>query len=562
LIIESQRMTQARSPVRIGCGLRVDIETPRHVEQSSVPSGRACRSSPPAKDEFMAEPQQSSEGELLRLAVELSPSGMVAVDSTGAILLVNREVERMFGYSREELLGRSVDMLVPMRLGAEHPTYRAHFFGRPESRPMGMGRDLYGVRKDGREVPVEIGLNPVPTPNGVVVLASVVDITARRKLDEQLRQSQKMEAIGTLAGGIAHDFNNILLGIIGHTELAMGTGGSPSQQRADLEQVLKSAERGRQLVQRILLFSRQRGTAQGPVNLERTVRDALQLLRPSLPTTIEIKEWLDPNTPEVLSDETQVHQILMNLATNAAHAMPEGGTLEVRLEAFTVNAAFTAAHPEARPGLHARLSVADTGSGMPREIASRVFEPFFTTKAPGVGTGLGLSVVHGLVQEHRGVIEIQSEVGKGTRIDIYLPASSTIADATPKSGDEPPARRKHILLVEDEEALALMLKRQVTALGYQVTVHTSSVAALEDFTKRPDAFQLLLTDNTMPRMTGLTLAQHILDARPDLPVLLVSGLAETANPQTLYDRGIRKLLAKPHTGRELAEAIRELIGPA
>src|SRR5690349_4483851 len=231
----------------------------------------------------------------------------------------------MFGYSRDELLGKSVDMLVPLRLGGEHPTYRAQFFRRPESRPMGMGRDLYGVRKDGREVPVEIGLNPVPTPNGVVVLASVVDITARRKLDEQLRQSQKMEAIGTLAGGIAHDFNNILLGIIGHTELALGTGANPSQLRADLEQVLKAAERGRQLVQRILLFSRQRGTAQAPIRLERTVRDALQLLRPSLPTTIEIKEWLDPNTPEVLSDETQVHQILMNLATNAAHAMPEGG---------------------------------------------------------------------------------------------------------------------------------------------------------------------------------------------------------------------------------------------
>jgi len=510
----------------------------------------------------MADSQQSSEGELLRLAVELSPSGMVAVDSAGVIVLVNREVERMFGYSREELLGRSVDMLVPMRLGAEHPTYRTHFFRHPESRPMGMGRDLHGVRKDGREVPVEIGLNPVPTPNGTVVLASVVDITARRKLDEQLRQSQKMEAIGTLAGGIAHDFNNILLGIIGHTELALATGGNPSQLRADLEQVLKAADRGRQLVQRILLFSRHRGTAQAPVRLERTVRDALQLLRPSLPTTIEIREWMDPNTPEVLSDETQVHQILMNLATNAAHAMPEGGTLEVRLEPFTVTAAFAAAHPEAKAGLHARLSVADTGTGMPSEIAGRVFEPFFTTKAPGVGSGLGLSVVHGLVQEHRGVIEIQSEVGAGTRIDIYLPAAITIADASPKSGDDAGTGRKHILLVEDEEALALMLKRQVTALGYQVTVHTSSVTALEDFTNRPDAFQLLITDNTMPRMTGLTLAQHILDARPDLPVLLVSGLAETASPQTLYDRGIRRLLAKPHTGRELADAIRELIGPA
>ena len=493
-------------------------------------------------------------------AVESSPSGMVMTDEGGTILLVNREVERLFGYARDELIGKPVEMLVPERYRAVHPVHRARFYTDPRSRPMGIGRELFGLRKSGGEVPIEIGLNPIHTDEGTYVLSSIVDITERRRDEEQRRQSQKLEAIGTLAGGIAHDFNNILLSIIGHTELAQRPAVNV-QQKADLDQVLKAAERGRQLVQRILTFSRQGEVKRSPLRLERPVRELLQLLRASLPTTIEMRQILDPDTPEVLSDDTQIHQVLMNLATNAAHAMPEGGVLEVRLGRFQANEAFAAVHPDLGPGPYARLSVRDTGTGMPPEVAERVFEPFFTTKPTGMGTGLGLSVIHGIVQSHGGAIEIQTGPNQGTRVDVYLPAHEA-GSVNPAGEEQAPdaTHRRHVLVVEDEEDLVLMLKRQLHGLGYRVTAHASSIEALEDFLARPGDFDLLITDNTMPRMTGLNLAAEVHRARPALPILLISGLADTANQAELQAKGITKLLAKPHTGKQLGEAISELLG--
>ena len=491
-------------------------------------------------------------------AVESSPSGMVMTDEAGTILLVNHEVERLFGHSRNELIGRPVEMLVPARLRPIHPRHRAQFYTDPGSRPMGMGRELYGLRKDGTEIPIEIGLNPIRTDEGMCVLSSIVDVTERRRVEEQLRQSQKLEAIGTLAGGIAHDFNNILLSIIGHTELAQRPAVNELQ-RADLDQVLKAAERGRRLVQRILAFSRPGEIRRTSMAIERPVHEALQLLRASLPTTIEMREILDPEAPIVQSDETQIHQMLMNLATNAAHAMPEGGVLEVRLGPFQVSDAFASSHPSLSPGLYARLSVKDTGHGMPPEVAERAFEPFFTTKPTGTGTGLGLSVIHGIVQSHGGAIEIQSRPNEGTRVDIYLPAH--VASPLDRDNHEKKldSDRPHILVVEDEEDLILMLRRQLHSLGYRVTTHTSSVEALEDFRARPADFHLLITDNTMPRLTGLALAQEIRSLRSDLPILLISGLAETSDPDELKRKGITRLLSKPHTSRQLGEVIEELL---
>jgi len=493
-------------------------------------------------------------------AVESAPSGMVMTDRSGSILLVNKEVERLFGYSREELIGKPVEMLVPERFRRNHPDHRGGFYTDPKSRTMGSGRDLFGLAKDGSEIPVEIGLNPIHMDDGVYVLSSIVDITARKRSEEVLRQSQKMEAIGTLAGGIAHDFNNILLGIMGHTELAQNPTSPLEQRSADLDQVLKAAERGRALVQRILTFSRQREVKRVPTKLERPIRDALQLLRASLPTTIEMREHLDPSTPEVLSDETQIHQIVMNLATNSSHAMPDGGLLEIRLGPARI-------HGDeipplgAPPGLYARLTITDTGEGMKPETMERVFEPFFTTKAPGKGTGLGLSVIHGIVQNHRGEIRIQSEPGKGTRIDVYFPAADTSESNRGREGDEMSDLKPHILLVEDEENLAMMLMRQVQSYGYRTTVHTSSVEALEDFKSRPDEFAMMISDNTMPKMTGLALTEEIHRIRPDLPVLLVSGIGSTMDPVALATKGVRHVLPKPYSSKDLAETIAKLLEP-
>ena len=493
---------------------------------------------------------------LYRLAVDLTPVGILAVDAEGRILLVNREVERLFGYARAELIGNSIEMLIPARFRAGHPAFRARYASHPSARPMGAGRDLYGLRRDGEEVPVEIGLNPVTTEEGTVVLASIVDITSRRAIEAQLRQSQKMEAIGTLAGGIAHDFNNLLLGIVGYTELAQ-TETSDAVRDGQLRQVLQAADRGQQLVHRILTFSRQRQRARTPIRLDGVTREVIQLLRASLPATIEIQARLDPATPSVSADEGQIHQAIMNLATNSARAMPHGGTIELELAA-SPSPPGAGADPGGvdPPRRFARLSVIDTGHGIAEGDLVRVFEPFFTTRPHGEGTGLGLSVVHGIVEDHGGKIEITSRVGEGTRVDIYLPESEPADAQEPGGGGE---RKRHILLVEDEESLARMLCTHLERMGYQVTVHTSSVTALEDFRGRPGAFDLLVTDNSMPKMTGLELVRHLLAARPDLPVLLTSGLAETANPLELEKQGIRRVLGKPYRSSELAEAVRSLL---
>ncbi|HEV2106368.1 MAG TPA: PAS domain S-box protein, partial [Candidatus Eisenbacteria bacterium] len=479
------------------------------------------------------------EGEdLLRLAVDLSPAGILAVDPSGRILLVNREIERQFGWSRDDLIGQPIEALLPMGARHSHVGLRGNFFANPTTRAMGAGRDLHGLRRDGTEFPVEIGLNPVRTASGMVTLASVVDITARQEAerltrlhDEHQRQSQKLEALGTLAGGIAHDFNNLLLAVMGHTELALQDEGLQAPVKDDLAQVMRAAERGRQLVQRILAFSRPREGQRQPTDLNRIVRETSELLRASLPSTIDMHVALDPKTPTVLADEAQIQQVVMNLATNSAHAMEKGGTLTLELAPFAVDERFAAMHPGLSPGECARLVVADNGTGMTRDVAERAFEPFFTTKPTGVGTGLGLPMVHGIVREHAGSLDMHTAPGEGTRFDIYMPAvRDAAAEPAPARAQRAHARNVRILYVEDEEALGRMEKRLLERLGYEVTLYHSSLEALEDFRGRADAFDLLITDNTMPRMTGLALTQEILKLRPRLPVLLVSGIAERLEP--------------------------------
>jgi PAS domain S-box-containing protein len=492
-------------------------------------------------------------------AVESSPSGMLMTDAQGRILLVNQEVERLFGYQRGELIGQSVDMLVPKRLRSIHPKKREGFFRDPRTRPMGVGRDLYGVRKDGTEILIEIGLNPIRTEEGDCVLCSVVDITSRRETEDRLRQTQKMEAIGTLAGGIAHDFNNILLGITGYTELVRAGDNLLPQQRQDLEQILLAAERGRQLVQRILTFSKQRDIVRMPIDPKVTVHEILQLLRASLPRNIEIDEQISDRTPMLLSDETQLQQIVMNLATNGAQAMPNGGALVVKLDSCAIDQSSELAQ-HVRPGHYIRLQVEDSGAGMSEEVRLRALEPFFTTNSTGRGTGLGLAVVHGVVEAHHGMLDLRSQPGEGTCVSVYLPALQASIDdeaqLLPTSIDQ-----KRVLLVDDEVSIAAMLKRQITALGYQVVMHTSSISALEAFQREPMAYDLLVTDNSMPKMTGMELAQRVLHARPALPVLLISGLADVADRGELHAAGITSVLAKPHTMDQLRETIHRILDP-
>jgi PAS domain S-box-containing protein len=501
-----------------------------------------------------------------RAAVESSPNGMVMVDTSGRIVLVNREVERMFGYDRAELLGQSIEMLVPERFRGNHPMFRAGFFGNPQTRAMGAGRDLFGVRKDGTELPVEIGLNPIETEEGLFVLSSIVDISARKQseeqreqLEQQLRQAQKMEAVGTLAGGIAHDFNNILGAIIGFGEF-LRTEVHGDQSQADLRELLKAAERGKDLVERILSFSRRQDRILRPLDLGQAATEAARLLRATLPVTVEIKVNVHPETPRVMADATSVHQILMNLGTNAAHAMPSGGRLEISSEPFYVRDSMARGRPDLREGLYALLTARDSGQGMDHLIRERVFEPFFTTKPLGAGTGLGLAVVHGIMKDHGGAVDLESEPGQGTSVRCMFPAltSETSESAAIPQGT-PQGQGQRVLVIEDEETLAQVGKRRLETLGYQVTVATDSVQALQMFRERPREFDVIITDYSMPRMVGLDLSRALLQIRPDIPILMITGFVEELPPEVVRAAGIRRMLKKPVTAHELGVAVHEVL---
>ena len=507
------------------------------------------------------EPSRATE-QRLRVAIDSSPSGLLMTDARGGIVLVNREIERLFGYPREELLGKSVEVLVPERFRQGHAGFRGGFMGDPKVRAMGAGRDLYGLRKDGSEVPLEIGLTPVVTDEGMFVLASIVDITARRRaederrrLEEDLRQAQKLEAVGTLAGGIAHDFNNILFGIVGYAEL-IGKAQSPGDVKEDLAELLKAAQRGRELVERIMVFSRRQPSERRPLEIGASIAEAAKLLRATLPASIEVRVTVHAEAPRVLGDATSIHQVLMNLGTNAAHAMPRGGLLDILVEPRYVRDSVVRAHPGLHEGPYAVLVVRDTGSGMDAATRSRAFEPFFTTKPKGSGTGLGLSMVHTIVEAHEGVIDLVSEPDRGTSVTCFFPAlPASVAEERREAEAAPRGRGERVLLVDDEPSLARMNKRRLEAVGYAVTADSDPERALATFRSRPDDFDVVVTDYLMPRLGGLDLAREVHNLRPEVPIVLLTGYMEELPEETIRSAGIRRLVSKPATIVELGMAL-------
>ena len=387
--------------------------------------------------------------------------------------------------------------------------------------------------------------------------------TRQSKLEAQLRQAQKMEAIGTLAGGIAHDFNNILGAIIGYSELATLDLSETDPAQTYVAEVIRAGNRAKDLVRQILTFSRQEEHERKPIHLQSVLDEALTLLRATLPSTIEIRQRIDPQAPPILGDATQIHQVMMNLGTNAWHAMNErGGILEVSAGALDVDVEFARTHADLHPGRYLRLMISDTGCGMERAILDRVFDPFFTTKPPGAGTGLGLAVVHGVVKRHEGTISVYSEPGEGTTFNLYFPVHE-IQKQTAVVGSNaiPRGNGERILFVDDEAPLATLGKSLLERLGYHVTAHTSSIEALNTFTAQSDQFDLVITDQTMPGLSGADLARLLLKIRPELPVILATGYSTTINPEKAKAIGIRELLLKPNTTQSLSAAIRRAIGP-
>ena len=382
----------------------------------------------------------------------------------------------------------------------------------------------------------------------------------RANLEEKLRQAQKMEAIGTLAGGIAHDFNNILAGILGFAELGVEEAADPRFSELHFKEILKAVQRARDLVRQILAFSRHREQDRKAIHLDETVQEALRLLRATIPATIEIVTDLKPGTPSVLADSSQVHQIVTNLVTNGWHAIGDNtaGKITVELTEFQVDEDFSLTHPDLRPARYLRLSISDTGHGIPSETLARIFEPFFTTKAPGSGTGLGLSVVHGLMKSFDGAITVYSEPGRGTTFHLYFPALEFGAtDAQSEERTEPRGRGERILFVDDEPVLAMLGERFLTRLGYTPVVQTDPRAALAHFNDYP--CDIVVTDLTMPHLSGIEFARGIWEMNPNARVVLTTGYSATLDPQRAQQLGFRELLLKPYTVHGLGEAVQRAL---
>ena len=481
----------------------------------------------------------------------------------------NAAAERIFGWSAAEAIGRhAFDLIVPPearsaieRVAADVLTGagRGHFVGQ-------------GVRKDGRPVVCEWFNAPLRDASRQIIgyLSMAHDVTERHhaeqeraRLESELRQAQRIQSLGTLAGGIAHDFNNALTAILGNAEVAARLLPPDHRAQRSLGHIQQSGERAHDLVRRILTFSRREQPQRTLVKLPVVVGEALKLLRSTLPAMVEIRTRFAPDVPDVLADPTQIYQVVMNLGTNAAHAMgSRGGTLDVQLAAVNVATDARGLPPGLHARMHALLAVTDTGSGMDAATLERIFEPFFTTKPVGEGTGLGLSVVHGIVKSHEGAIAVDSRPGAGTTFRLYFPAADAgaVAAALPTKPAEIHGRGEHVLYADDEEALVYMTTRNLERQGYRVTGFTDSRRALEAFGARPDEYDAVVTDLSMPGLSGVELARQIRALRPDVPIVFTSGYVRSDDIAALRTLAPSELLMKPGTVAQLGPTLHRLLG--
>ncbi len=383
----------------------------------------------------------------------------------------------------------------------------------------------------------------------------------KNKLEKQLQQAQKMEAIGILAGGIAHDFNNILAAILGYAEMARYNSQPESTVFKQLDKVLEAGNRAKTLVQQILSFSRQDEMARIFLQPASIVKETIKMLRPSLPTTIEIHQNIQSTTSLILADPTQIHQILMNLCTNAFHAMEEtGGKIDISLKEVTLSNEDLVHEPNVEDGTFIQLSICDSGPGIAPTIKDKIFDPYFTTKETGKGTGMGLSIVHGIVKSYGGFISLYSELGEGTAFHVFLPViEKEVVLPEIEALEQIPVGRERILFIDDEEILVEMGKEMLESIGYHVTVRKNSIEALETFQNQPDQFDLVITDQTMPGMTGADISKRMLQIRPDIPIILCTGYSTIISETTAKEMGIREFVLKPVTKKDISVLIRKVL---
>jgi PAS domain S-box-containing protein len=503
---------------------------------------------------------------MLSQAVEQSPAIVMITDTRGAIEYVNQKFVEVTGYSCAEATGRNPRFLksglTPLEVYQD--MWKNILLGRPWS------GELRNQKKNGETYWEQMVITPIKDRQGQTIrlLALKEDITERKRaetlkvqLETQLRQAQKMEALGTLAGGIAHDFNNILGAIAGYNELARLDAQAQPEILESLDQIAKASARAKDLVQQILAFSRQSKQERKPIRLQTIVQECLKLLRSTLPANIEIVPNFQGEPLVVMADPIQIHQVVMNLCANAAHAMRgQPGRLTVGLQAFEADVSFTRLHPDLSVGPYARLLVGDTGHGMDAATLKRIFDPFFTTKAPGEGTGLGLAVVHGIVEDHHGAIVVESAPRAGTTFQIFFPSyAAKETSALPAPPAAPRGRGEHILFVDDEPALCLVAQKLLQNWGYRVTTQCQATDALTRFRAQPYGFDLVITDLSMPGMSGVDFAAELIKIRPELPVLLASGFVSSLTSESAAARGIREIMLKPVSPAELSRTVDRIL---
>lgn len=481
----------------------------------------------------------------------------------GHILDANMAACKILEYDYEKLLGMNIkDFISPDNAALlDSRTEKLRFQGN-------LVYESAYRQKNGDIVPMEVSARVSEYNQETVIFTIWRDLRERKqaeaekhKLRSQLQQAQKMEAVGTLAGGIAHDFNNILFPIIGYTEMTMDDVDKDSLAYNNLYEVLKAAKRAAKLVEHILTFSRSRNQERSPMKIHIVIKEALKLIRATIPKTINLHHDIDESCGPVLADPTQIHQIIMNLCTNAYHAVQEdiGGDIRVALKEVNIRPADNI-ELNKNPGTYLRLMVSDTGHGMNDIVKQRIFEPYYTTKEKNKGTGMGLSVVHGIVKSYNGDISVFSRPGSGTTFYVYLPRLDTYKEPEIDKYDEPVSMgNERILLVDDEDQIVLMEEQILRRLGYKVTSTTSSLDAFELFRKNPYQFDLVISDQAMPNMAGMQLAAGMMKIRSDIPIILCTGFSDIVNEEQAKAIGIREFIMKPLVKRELAQAIRKVL---
>ena len=496
---------------------------------------------------------------LLPALLDSAAQAILSVDRTGRIVLANARTEEMFGFSRRDLIGQPIEILLPESLREVHVKHRTDYITKPRVRPMGIGMDLAGRKKDGTEFPVEVSLSFIETDEGPFGIAFVTDITPRKQLEEQLAHSQKMEAVGRLAGGVAHDFNNLLTIISGYNRMLLDQLSDSGPLRSYSEEVLKAADRAAALTNQLLAFSRRQMLRPRVVDANSLVQGDEKMLRRLIGEDIDLVLQLTPGVGNIKVDPGQFSQIILNLAINARDAMPNGGRLTIETAVAHLDEDYAKAHLEVRPGEYVMIAVSDNGIGIDAETKRHIFEPFFTTKEQGKGTGLGLATVYGIVKQSGGDIWVYSELGQGTTFKVYFPQIRDAASDDSLVAPDTRPGHETILLVEDEAGVRELVAEMLRQRGYKVLQAADPAEALQVSEHFGGPIQMLLSDVVMPKMSGMQLAEQLAPRRPQMRVLYLSGYTEN----TIIHHGVLKpgvqFLPKPFSQDALAKKIREVL---